>query len=264
MGPRVGLRPWRKHITVLLAGTMLALIVLVLAPGNAVRRAEYPSPPDPLTLARTSFMDTGHFLKSVARSDAMTLVTVAAIAAYLGFHMGSGRRTAGSLKRLLGVLCAMALGGVALLVVLMLPVEYATRSYPSARALTTAQFVLAAGVVGSACLTGIGLARGRASPGRWGRAGSSLAACIVITCAIASSVTSIMSTQTLAKDAREFAVAWDQRDARIRSAVADGFRSISVPSLSSMGTLEEIKYEADDWVNVCVAEFYGLDQVVAK
>jgi hypothetical protein len=65
-------------------------------------------------------------------------------------------------------------------------------------------------------------------------------------------------------DLRESAASWDRRDALIRASVTDGVKSMSVASLSSMGTLEELKYDPNDWVNVCVARYYGLDSVYAK
>jgi hypothetical protein len=65
-------------------------------------------------------------------------------------------------------------------------------------------------------------------------------------------------------DAREFAAAWDRRDKVLRTAEAAGVDEIAVASLSSMGGVAEIGYDPENWVNRCVAQAYGLKQVVAK
>ncbi|MBI5353272.1 MAG: hypothetical protein HZB50_11585 [Chloroflexi bacterium] len=60
---------------------------------------------------------------------------------------------------------------------------------------------------------------------------------------------------------RSHAEAWDQRDAEIRKAVAEGATDLVVVQLDSMkGVLE---YKKNNWVNICAANYYGLNSISA-
>jgi len=64
---------------------------------------------------------------------------------------------------------------------------------------------------------------------------------------------------------RNFAVAWDARDAQIRQAVAAGTQDLVVVQLNAVGDVGEYKgYKGPGyWINVCAAEYYGLNTLVA-
>ena len=65
-------------------------------------------------------------------------------------------------------------------------------------------------------------------------------------------------------DAREFSEAWDQRDTSIREALDRGDRELEITSLSHMAGLAEVGFDPEEWINVCIANSYGLASVVAK
>jgi len=64
---------------------------------------------------------------------------------------------------------------------------------------------------------------------------------------------------------RNFAVAWDARDAQIRQAAAQGVTDLTVVQLNAVGDVGEYKgYKGPGyWINVCAAEYYGLNTLVA-
>lgn len=263
LGERVGGFPLRP-LAAMLAGSGLALAAMVLAPGNRIRRAEYPVPPDFLFVATTSVKDAGHFIKDVVRSDGLALAGVLLASACVGLLLSSSvQRSLPSSRKILTVIFGVAsLVGV-FLVVLMLPVEYATLSYPSQRALTTMQFVLSVGTVIVGALLGVLPATWRTGGGRRLRFHALMMSAAIVM-AVGVTGASLAGSRELSIDMQAFAASWDKRDTLIRASVADGVSSMSVPSLSSMGTLEELKFDPDDWVNVCVARYYGLDRVYAK
>jgi hypothetical protein len=264
LGERAGLRAMSPRVGAALVGTLLALVVGAMSPGNALRKAEYPPPADPLTLLATSTRDAGHFIKVVLHDEPVLLSGILLLSVGLGVQIGSPIRPAPSGRSLVKAVAGAATAAGIVLVSLMLPFEYALRAYPPARALVPAQFLLSFGVVSGGCLTGIWLAGSRLQRPSTGRILNSVAVCLLLAGAATSAAVPIRGTFSLRRDAQEFAAAWDRRDARIRAAVAAGATSIQVPSLTSMGTLEEIKYNPDDWVNMCVAAYYGLDEVIAK
>ena len=264
LGERAGLRSISPRVVAALVGTLLALAVAVAAPGNAIRQAEYPSPPEPLYLLATSFKDAGHFVKATIQDETVLLAGILLMSVTLGAQVAATIRPGPSQRSLVTAMAGTATAAGVMLVGLMLPFEYATTSYPVARALVTAQFTLSFGVVCGGCIAGVWLAGLRLQRPAARPILNGVAACLIVAGAIASAGYSVWSSLSLRQDAQEFAEAWDRRDARIRDAVAKGARSIRVRSLSSMGTLEEIKHDPDDWVNMCVAAYYGLDEVYAK
>jgi hypothetical protein len=64
---------------------------------------------------------------------------------------------------------------------------------------------------------------------------------------------------------RNFAAAWDTRDAQIRQAVAAGVKDLAVVQLNSVGDVGEYKgFKGPNyWINNCAAEYYGLHTLVA-
>jgi len=60
---------------------------------------------------------------------------------------------------------------------------------------------------------------------------------------------------------RSHAEAWDQRDAGIRAAAAQGKTDLVVVQLDSMKGI--IEYKVDNWVNRCAAQYYGLNSISA-
>jgi hypothetical protein len=64
---------------------------------------------------------------------------------------------------------------------------------------------------------------------------------------------------------RNFAVAWDERDAQIRRAFAEGTRDLVVVQLDSVGDVGEYKGFGGPnyWINICAADYYGLHTLVA-
>jgi hypothetical protein len=64
---------------------------------------------------------------------------------------------------------------------------------------------------------------------------------------------------------RNFAVAWDERDAQIRQAVASGTQDLVVVQLDAVGDVGEYKGAGGPnyWINVCAADYYGLHTLVA-
>lgn len=53
---------------------------------------------------------------------------------------------------------------------------------------------------------------------------------------------------------------WDERDATIRQALAEGKRDVDVREIDSYAGVLEL-HPQPNWVNGCAAEFYGLDEI---
>jgi hypothetical protein len=122
LGAWIGLGSQRRRSDAVLAGSALALVAMVLAPGNRIRQAGFPVPPDLLLLATTSLKDAGHFVKDVLRSNGHALISALLASACIGLLVS--RRVRGSLpgsRRILAVISGVAsIIGVSLVVLMVL------------------------------------------------------------------------------------------------------------------------------------------------
>jgi len=247
-------------------GSIAALVLVVSAPGNAVRLGLMTAPSSlPLVLRRT-FMDLRIFVSLALRQMGPWLVAGVVLAVFVPVIAGAFERTqqprAGSAW--LPAVLLIPIVTVLLMYASILPYEYALSNYPDGRVLVTTQYLMVLGLM----LWGIALGRvlarrfpllARPSTG-W------RLAALLLLLAGAGWFAFVSSGEAFGwyPEAREFAQLWDVRDQAARQAVRDGERVVMLRSLSHIGGLSEIAREPGFWVNVCVAQTYGLRQVTAK
>jgi hypothetical protein len=86
-------------------------------------------------------------------------------------------------------------------------------------------------------------------------------------------VSSARTTLALAPTVRNFASAWDTQEDKIRTAKIAGLGTVHVERLPATNQNQRLHQYfglrlmdslSDDWVNQCVADYYGLDSIVAE
>ncbi len=249
-----------------LLGSALAMVVLVLAPGNDVRRSFMPPSPDAWSLVQHTVHDAYIFVYQVAKYQTLPLVLAVSLPVLLGVLAGfnlpaqTQRSQGGGLALIFGIPATTAL----LTTVAFAPSEYALSSYPDGRVLITQQYVLFAGIVLWAAAVGERIGRPLRDRPRPARALvlALFAAGIALAGFLAGD--SLLRIQEQSPIYREFAATWDDRDARLQDAARLPGETVAVPSLRHMGDLAEIGDDPEEWINVCVAEAYDVDAVVAK
>jgi hypothetical protein len=215
-------------------------------------------------------LDTAHFLRAsildaplLATSTALGAAALGALASYWEAEdepqslMGTAR-----FWRYIGLAVGLCIG---LVMILMAVSQFAVASYPPERTLVMAQFSVALGLVLIPCVLGWSIGRTGGAVGSV--IGQKLLPLILLLATIGlvyGSQRSVHESILFVPQARDFAATWDQRDEQIREAVRQGERSLSARSLTSMGTLQELDYDPEFWVNQCVADYYGLDEITAK
>ena len=252
-----------------IVGSLLAMLVIVIAPGNLIRRGLMPPSPDPLELIKKSLYDVYIFSVISFRRQPYIVALSVILPALVGFLTYQG----GSLNKPLCsgdwawwlcplvVIPALTAG---LILASIMPSEYAISSYPDGRVLIMPAYFLFLGMT----LWGLSLGSRLRSlfviQREWilsiasGAFGLSVCALLVF---------GFVSARTLADQvpvARQYAQAWDKRDLTLKNIGEDQDEPIPVPSLRHMGFLAEIGYDPDEWINRCVAQAYGVDAVVAK
>lgn len=250
-----------------LLGSLLALLVVAMAPGNAVRQSALPEPAQWAEILTRSWKDMYIFLARVGRDHAVSVFLALALPA--AWALGAGAR-AGNLSpeernRSLVLLIGLPLVTAVLVLATILPYEYAVSSYPDERVLITTQFVLGLGMVSWGLL--FGWAAARALHRRIGSVGwllSTAGGLLLLAVLLASAVQTFRTIREPLPVARDYAQAWDRRHQDLRLAAAENVETVAAASLRHMGGLAELGRDPAEWINRCIAWTYGLDQVVAK
>ena len=267
----IALRGARRRVVLALLGSAalgacLALLTIYAAPGTQIRRGMVSEPVTLTQLTTRLVQDARIFLSRTVRKIPAGLAAAVSLPLLVAFLWGTepldGRdKPSHNGRRLAGWLLLLPPVVAGLMLVSMAPYEFAISDYPDARVLITTTFILVTGMGVWGTLLGAALV---GWGDRLGRVGRPTLAVLGILLVLAAVVPATPRALRMLPDAREFAAAWDRRDRVLRTAAAEGVDEIAVASLSSMGGLAEIGYDPEEWVNRCVAQAYGLKQVVAK
>ena len=228
-------------------GSLAALTVVALAPGNAIRQSLYPPQPDLWTLLQVNTQSYLDLLATIAR-------TTEQLAGLLGAFLTAGwfgtQCTRTSTK---SRLLFLALGVVALVLsfACLLPGVYATSEPSPPRTMIIPVFIFVAGLLGA------GFMLGQQWIGSY-RAATILPAGAVLLVGYAAIVsgTTIYGTRQMYLD---FAQRWDQADAQILQAKAHGDEAVNIPRMNVWtgpggDPIDNPKY----WVNQCYSLYYGI------
>ena len=252
-----------------LMGSILAGLVLALAPGTQVRSGLMPPHPALAELVRATLKDGYLFLARTVKGSPAAIALAVGLPCSFVLIRDLAAAATGSIgkelrRRTVIVLILLPVLIPILMLSTIAPYEYAISSYPDARVLVSTMFVLAGGLVvwGAALgrlLAGIPVLQSR----RGSLAAIGLAAIATLGLALAS-IQTASSTLDSAPVARSYAQTWDKRDADLRRIAPAGEEPVATPSLRHMGGLAEIGRDPEEWINRCVAGTYGLEAVVAK
>jgi hypothetical protein len=256
-----------RHLVCGLAGSLLALLVVALAPGNAVRQGLMPEPPGLMLLLERTWHDVYVFGARMVRGNPLSLFAPFAVAYTVTFAGMRGVESVGDshgrgIWPWIAGTIGVSLAAFAAMAAAMAPSEYALSAYPDGRIVITAVFaVVMAAALGGYLLAGMTRQLLARKGQRALRAMSFAVAAALLLGVVA---VCLRNSAGYFQDARGFAAAWDARDASIHAALARGENDIPVASLTHMAGLGEVSRDPDDWVNRCLADAYGLKRVTAK
>jgi hypothetical protein len=133
--------------------------------------------------------------------------------------------------------------------------------YPVERALITSQFVLIIAFTSWSLLVGIFLRRYFMNDALH----SPFVMVLIVVLLISGAYNSSQKTLSGLPEAQIYANLWDARDDHIRQEVALGAQEISAASLPHISPgLAELSVDPNDWINRCLASYYGLSKVLGK
>lgn len=249
-----------------LVGAVVALILVVTAPGNSGRMSFMPERlvfPDLICLSlRNTFTFTKLSFYNNPISSSIALLVPALLALYLPIRKNRDESsTISQRNKAIPLLMGIPIIVYLLIAGIMAPSFYATADYPVGRALITAQFILVLAFTSWSLLLGIFF--------RWcfrkTANHSPIILLLIVLFLISGSITSSQQTLGRLPDAQMFASLWDARDKNIRQEVASGATEISAASLPHISPgLAELSVDPNYWVNRCLASSYGLSKVIGK
>jgi len=237
------------------AGSCLALIVMVLAPGNANRQEYFSATPGLFDIFAISIKGYSSFLWSVMSTPALLsgilCLTVAA------FYVGTGftpTPKAGDHKDLqwaciaLGIGCILAFG-------CFIPPAYGISDVAPARTLIIPSFFFVAGVFAFGLFLGRYTSIGFLKDKR-------LSVVLVALCwvTILLPFKSVYTYFVVAhKEHVSFAEKWDRVDSQIRLSIKNEDQDIHIPSMKNWAGLEYPNDNPKYWPNVCFSIYYKIN-----
>jgi hypothetical protein len=249
-----------------LLGAIVALILVITAPGNSARLSFLPERLAIPELVYLTLRDTIMFSKISLYNNPLPSTIALLVPGLLVLYLPISKnrdKFFGPIKgnKVIPFLMGIPILAYILIVGTMVPSYYATGVYPAERALITSQFILIFAFTSWSLLVGIFFRRyfGKDS------IQSPIILLLIVTLLISGAFHSSQKTLSRLPEAEIFASLWDARDDNIRQETASGAQEISAASLPHISPgLAELSTDPNDWVNRCIASYYGLSKVIAK
>jgi hypothetical protein len=252
-----------------LGGALVALVIVVIAPGNQVRQDLLPYRVGLLRLITFSIRNAAYIVAKYPLWHpgwALLSVLVPFLTAWWLTPASASAQPERSLRsfwaepwfRWLVLLPIAAFVGI---IAACAPVVFAMDAYPDDRTVFIPQFVLVLTAITWSGLLGWVLRRYRflPDPGH-GRLQRALPAVLLAAILLASGLT-LLDTARSAPEYQAYAQSWDTRAGQLIAARVNGPAEIKVPGLTARFGIADLQAGPDYWVNRCMANYYGLANI---
>lgn len=247
-----------KSIHFILAGMIgafLSLVVMVLAPGNALRQEFFPTPPNVWTILTISMKGYMSFLESIFSSKAMTLGLIGSMLAAIWTGTTSYREIDNDdiTRKLIRAFTFLLLGFV--FAFGCFPSSaYGLSDFPPPRTQIIPVYLLVAGFLVSGFMLGqwLGVQQKNIEMVRAGLLGF---ACLFI---IVSAWDEFRFLSSIYPDHVAFAQKWDWVDQNIKDTRNSGANEVFIPAMKNWAFLEYPTDNPKYWPNVCYSSYYDI------
>ena len=258
-----------------LAGALLALLIVVAAPGNQVRQDLMSDRAGLVRIVTFSIRNAAYIVAKYPLWNpgwALLSLIVPFLSAWWLAPVSTLPRPAGSLRRLwtepwFRGLVLLPVGAFILLAAACAPVVYAMNAYPDDRTIIIPQFILILTAIIWSGLLGAVLRHYRWLPDpaappllRGGKGGWAIPALLLGAVLLASGF-SIENTIRQAPEYQAYARSWDERANLLVAARLNGPTDVTVAGLTNRFGISDLNTEPDYWVNRCMAIYYGLTNI---
>ena len=232
-----------------LLGTILSLIFVIIAPGNAIRQSRLNSSFDLLNLISISLSGYAQFVLGLFDQANKSSGLLGTMIVLIWVGLQYKRATVQPWK-----IFAYFIGGFALSFACILPGVYGYSQLPPARTLILPIFILVVFLLLGSFLAGSWLLE-KWRVLTWGKNGLIVLGCVFM---IFSTLATSRSLYASRGDFIAFARKWDAVDAQILQAKRDGDKSVKIPDMSGWAKLDSPNQAADFWLNECYTDLYGI------
>lgn len=249
-------------LAIALIFSILALTIIVLAPGRAIRQANFPQTLSlPEITIQTIVVTASYIIMGLGVFSPVPLIVIVSFAMLTAYQLQQSNPRLRLHNRSVrtGILLASGVGFI-VIASTMAPPIYATSSAPPARGYIVAQTALVGMAVAWGLVMGFGARSRPAQPGKPERLAQ-----ILVLIVISGTIFITLKNAPDISVFKTYANEWDSRDQTIRKAVAQNVKTLSVNKLSiDLGEregLDIIDSEPSGWVNQCAADYYGLEEL---
>lgn len=250
-----------------LAGSLAALAVMALAPGNTIRATNFQARPGPVDLLVGSLKYLFSFLGNWIDKQPVLVAFLILLSFLIGLL--TVRRSSQAVEEphkdhILTVSLLLSSLAIFLFLWSCFFVSYYVMSAPPPdRALVIPQFMLVLFVGFWSWMSGRLLAQAiepaKTTPRFW----RALAIIALGICVLLGPAYGAWRIAAGIPTSRALAIEWDQRDAIIREAVARGEKTVTVWYIRDLNRLGDYSSDPDFLVNRAAADYYGLESIIA-
>ncbi len=273
IGCSITLKGDRKKSGMILMGTglfvsLIAIVILVLSPGNHIRQELFPDPPGFFTLIYSSIRYALAFMYHLVLGYLVPVITGSVISFIFGVIIRSspGVENLVESKRriqLWKIIAAIIVVVFGLIVCCVAPSAYAQSAYPELRALLSATYIFILGMIGFFLVAGFFFSgRMGSDPKRLNIIHKISLIILLLGCAYP-----FYAGKNLTGDleqAQLFASKWDEREKVIQQAITLGENNLTLAGLDSQHGISDLQVEPDYWVNSCMADYYRVESITGK
>jgi hypothetical protein len=247
-----------------LLGSLLAMATLFFSPATRMRQGLIGPGPDLVSLVRMSLSNAFIFMYITLGENAFPLLILLIIALLAGYGLFAARLTDADTDPgvLISTLFLAPLVTYLLTVCVVAPFAYGESTYPEARVLINAMFLMVAMVMLEGLILGISLGLLQQRSPQMSPIGVRVVLLLVL---VGVSLFPLYSTRKVLQSDlplyQQRALDWDVRDAFIRSQVAQGQKDVTATAFYSIGNVLELTPDKSNWLNGCAALYYGAHSI---
>lgn len=263
-----GRRHWLPWLGVGLAASLLAMVVMILAPGNQIRLAGNTPHLDVGYVFTTSLkVGLGSLLGALRTYplDALIAFCIPASAAYF-----LTPPVANDMHRRMVRLAMIAVTAITMAVIILVvagntPAYYVMHSGPPIRTEVIQQAILTAGLIAVGTAAGLAIRYGtplaRLNQG-WIANAAVIGVVILLVLGPGRFLTKAATQYPILLG---YAAQWEARDRQLNQAASEGQKSITVKEIDQLDrSLGDLRSQPDFWINQKAADYYGLQSISAK
>jgi hypothetical protein len=267
--------PFRRKIRMLvgaaLVGSLLALLAVTLAPGNAVRLAAMPARPHLFSFIRMAFTNSMIFIYISMKDNAFQNILAVLMPMLITYVLYAHDKSLPKLRPSSLTLALFLIPVFSSLLVLAVcaPSAYAEFSYPEGRVLIEARFVMVFMMIAEGGLIGMSLSQFHLWANEPAPFYLQLILAAVFLVVILYPLYDARKTYLEIPFYRQRAATWDVHDAIIRASLQQGILDVNIKdsqasSFDAFSGLSDLTSDPGNWVNQCAANFYGLHHLTVN